>query len=421
MTRGHRRPDLLERLRALPAAGALLAALGDGDEIHLVGGAVRDLLRGEEPVDLDLVVEGEVGPLARRVAERVGGTVQTHERFGTATVAAGGSLFDLARARAERYPRPGALPDVWPAPLAEDLLRRDFSVHAVALSVGGTDPGQLRTVPHALEDLDARRLRVLHDESFRDDPTRLLRLARYGARLGFAVEARTAELAAAAVHEGALATVSGPRSGRELRLAAGEPDPIAGFTRLGELGVLSALHPQLGFDSDLAARALALLPEDGRRDAVVIAVACLEVSTAEVADLLTSLGFEREESRGARSLRSELEPLAARLSRVARPSEIDALLAGRSPAEAALVGALGASAPVARWLSELRHVRLEIDGDDLRRAGAPEGPALGAGLARARAGRLDGELAGREAELAAAVAEAGRVKSSQPRTPRMCR
>ncbi len=409
MTVAQPRPDLLDRLHALPAAGALLAALGDEEGVHLVGGAVRDLLLGEGPVDLDLVVEGDAAPLARRIAERLGGAVQVHERFATATVAAGGRHFDLARARSERYPTPGALPEVRPASLAEDLLRRDFSVHAVALAVGGTDLGRLRTVPHALEDLDARRLRVLHEESFPDDPTRLLRLARYAARLGFTVEARTAELAAAAVREGALATVSGPRIGRELRLAAGEPDPVAGFARLGELGVLSALHPQLELDRDLAARALALLPADGRRDAVVIAAACRQLPGAEVAGLLTRLSFEREEGRPARVLRSELEPLAARLARATRPSEIDALLAGRSPAEAALVGALGASDPVARWLSELRHVRLEIDGEDLRRAGASEGPALGAGLARARAGRLDGELAGREAELAAAVAEARRA------------
>lgn len=411
------RPDLLERLRALPAAGALVAALPAGDAevdpVHLVGGAVRDLLRGEEPVDLDLVVEGEVAKLARRIAERVGGTVRVHERFGTATVAVGGSLFDLARARGERYEQPGALPDVWPAPLAEDLRRRDFSVHALALSLGGTEPGRLEAVPQALEDMEARELRVLHEQSFRDDPTRLLRLARYAARLDFDIEERTAELAAAAVREGALATVSGPRSGRELRLAAHEPDPVAAFTRLGELGLLPALHPQLGFDPGLAARALALLPDDGRREAVVIAAACREVRSFEVAELLTRLGFEREESRAARVLRAELEPLAARLARAALPSEIDALLAGRSPAEAALVGALGASAAAARWLDELRHVRLEIDGDDLRRAGAPEGPALGAGLARARAGRLDGELAGREAELAAALAEARRAATAR--------
>ncbi len=360
-------------------------------------------------MDLDLVVEGDVGPLAGRLADRLGGTVQVHARFGTATVSAAGTLLDLARARSERYPQPGTLPEVRPAPLAEDLLRRDFSVHAVALSLVGSDAGRLRAVDHALEDLDARRLRVLHEQSFRDDPTRLLRLARYGPRLGFAVEAHTAELAAAAVREGALATVSGPRIGRELSLAASELDPVAGLTRLGELGVLAALDPQLEFDSGLAARGLALLPDDGRADAVVIAAACRQVPGDEVAGLLTSLGFEREESRPARVLRSELEPLAARLSRVTRPSEIDALLARRSPAEAALVGALGAPGPVGRWLGELRHVRLEIDGEDLRRAGAPEGPALGAGLARARAGRLDGELAGREAELAAAVAEARRA------------
>ena len=182
---------LIEDLRSLPAGAALLARLPEDfrPAVHLVGGSVRDLLRGGTPSDLDLVVEGPAAP----VAQRLGGQTRTHDRFGTLTVTVGAVTFDIATARRERYAHPGALPEVEPAPLREDLLRRDFSVNAIALALSGPDRGRLRAAPGGLEDLDRRPiLRVLHDASFVDDPTRLLRLARYRARLGFAIDRRDA-------------------------------------------------------------------------------------------------------------------------------------------------------------------------------------------------------------------------------------
>ena len=123
--------ELVERVVALPAARPLLARLPDDAGVHLVGGAVRDLLLGGAPVDLDLVVEGD----ARAVAASLGGELKAFDRFGTATVVLDGHSYDIARARRETYAYPGALPDVEPAPLAEDLLRRDFTVNALALAL----------------------------------------------------------------------------------------------------------------------------------------------------------------------------------------------------------------------------------------------------------------------------------------------
>ena len=208
-------------LRALPAAEAVAAAL---PHAWVVGGAVRDLLLGvgASVVDLDLVIEGDAVAAAQRLGEALGGSVTVHDRFGTATVAAGGHVYDLATARAESYARPGALPDVRPGTLEEDLLRRDFTVNAIAVSFDG----RVAAAPHAFEDLDARVLRVLHERSFLDDPTRLLRLVRYATRLGFAVEVATAALASAAVAGGALATVTPARIGGELRLLLREPSAV---------------------------------------------------------------------------------------------------------------------------------------------------------------------------------------------------
>ncbi|MBW3654164.1 MAG: hypothetical protein KY433_11410, partial [Actinobacteria bacterium] len=175
--------DLRERLRALPCGRRLLDAAAGMHGVHLVGGAVRDLLLGREPRELDVVVEGDVGALAARLggdAERL-----VHERFGTATVRSGGCRWDLAASRGERYAHPGALPDVFAAGIDEDLRRRDVTVNAIALDLS---TGELRAAAHAEQDVRDRRLRVLHDASFAEDPTRLWRIARYAARLGFELE-----------------------------------------------------------------------------------------------------------------------------------------------------------------------------------------------------------------------------------------
>ena len=204
----------------LPRSPAVAALEGE-DDVYVVGGAVRDLLLGRVPHELDFVVEGD----ALELAGRIGGRVISHERFGTATVSLDGATFDLASARRERYERPGALPDVeLGATLREDLERRDFTVNAIAMHLKDRE---LIWLPGAREDLEARRLRVLHDRSFIDDPTRLLRLARYAARLGFEPEERTDRLAAEAVAGGAVDTITGSRMGAELRLLLQEPQPAA--------------------------------------------------------------------------------------------------------------------------------------------------------------------------------------------------
>ena len=392
--------QLLAAVRSLPAAPAVLDHLADAVGVYLVGGAVRDLLLGGRPLDLDLVVEGDPAP----VAAAIGGDVRTHDRFGTSTVSLDGFEYDLARSRRETYAHPGALPDVSPAPLSEDLLRRDFTVNALAIALVGDLAGTLEAAPRGLEDLQRRSLRVLHDASFIDDPTRALRLARYASRLEFEIEPHTRALLQSALDAGAISTVSGARIGAELRLLAREPDPVSALRCAGELGIAHAIHPALGLDHEpLARRALALLPDDGRRDLLALALLARHVPPPELAYLLHTLAFEAADRQTIIAAATRSPTLARELERAARPSEIADAVADAGPELVALAGALGPERAAREWLRELRHVRLEISGNDLIEAGVREGPAIGVGLHAALSAKLDGRATGVEAELREAL------------------
>jgi tRNA nucleotidyltransferase (CCA-adding enzyme) len=402
---------VIEALAGQPAGTELLALAGERDDLALVGGAVRDLLSGRRPRELDVTVEDGAADLAALLAARLpDGRETVHSRFGTAAVSSAAGAIDIAQRRAESYPHPGALPEVRPGSVAEDLERRDFTVNAMAVPLGGPRRGQLDAVEHALDDLRARRLRVMHERSFLDDPTRLLRLARYAARLGYSVEDRTAALARAALRAGALDTVSGARVGAEIQLAAAEDDPLAAFAALAELGVLGALGLPPRYDRRLAARALELLPLEGLR-LIPLAVAFrtpAEGARATTARRLDDFGFHADTRERLLSAAFDADELAAALPRAARPSQLYGLLAAVPVETVAVAGAITRAARenARRWIEQLRGVRLEIDGADLLRAGVPQGPEIGARLRRALDAKLDGELDGRgaEAELRVALA-----------------
>ena len=355
---------------ALEGVGRLQEVLA-GERVWMVGGAVRDLLLGGSRADIDLVVEGD----AAAVASKLGAASQQHERFGTASVQMGEVRVDIARARREVYTRPGALPEVEPASLGEDLARRDFTVNAMGLPLSGK--GELLD-PHAgRADLQAGVLRVLHARSFEDDPTRALRAARYAARLGLEVEPGTAELLRATD----LAAVSADRVDAEMRrllLEGSAPEATSLLARWGLAGI----------DEGAAERVRAtraLLSESGWTDLVDPAAALAEAARPG-----------EEARRAVSSLRRE---------RPDKPSAAMALVSAQRPVDLLMARIAGAEW-LDEWAAKWRHMALEINGSDLLEAGVEQGPALGRALEAALNARLDGEIASREEELKVALAAA---------------
>jgi tRNA nucleotidyltransferase (CCA-adding enzyme) len=366
--------ELAARLRSLELQP--LVELSGETPVYLVGGAVRDLLLGRERVDLDIAVEGDAGDLARRL----GGEVLEHERFGTAVARVGSLRVDLARTRAESYPRPNALPEVRPASLSEDLARRDFTINAMALPLKGA--AELIDPHGGARDLEDGLLRVLHRRSFADDATRALRAARYGARFSFELEPETEELIP-------FADLDGPSRDRvdaEMMRLASEPQAVRGFDLLEQWGVL-VLDPG---SHELIEGVLALVE---RKPWSEIADRALAVHAA-------ALGRAPGEAGRLTDLRERARELAR--ARPARPSEAVALARGHGGVELALARAMGAA-----WLEDYverwRQVALDIGGDDLLAAGVPQGPGIGRGLEEALRRKLDGEATGREQELRVAL------------------
>jgi tRNA nucleotidyltransferase (CCA-adding enzyme) len=414
---------MLAQLHELPGGSQLLQAVAGREDAELIGGATRDLLLARAPLELDVVVAHGAQDLANTLAALLAGDASGaggdirhggHERFATAFVSWPAGRIDIATRRAETYPAPGALPQVRAGGPDEDLQRRDFTVNAIAVALAGPRAGAMRLPAHALEDLRERRLRILHERSFIDDPTRLLRLARYRARLGFAVEPHTAARGAQALREGALQTVSGARIGAELRLALAEPDPVRALASLSALGALHALERPLRFDEPLARDALVLLPAaDGRGDLLLLATLLLSVDgePPALAPLLDAWEFpatDRDRAvASAQRARGLVQALQTADSRGRQREAVE----GAPPEALALAGALAArsgserAARAARsWLDELRHVRLAVTGDDLLAAGVAAGPEIGRRLSRLLDLRLEGTVDdSREAQLQAAL------------------
>jgi tRNA nucleotidyltransferase (CCA-adding enzyme) len=358
---------LATRIEALPGfAHVSEAAERAGLEAWAVGGAVRDsLLALDGGPNLDVVVAGDPVALAREL----GGEVRAHERFNTAIAYLPDCSVDIAMARAETYPSPGALPEVRPAGIDEDLERRDFTVNALAVPLG--DPGAVIDHHGGRGDLQAGLLRVLHDGSFVDDPTRALRAARYAARLGFEVEPVTL----AQLVEADLTTVSTDRVDSELERLAAEPQPARALRLLHEWDLLALDDAEIE-----AFGAAAELAGEARWR-----------GSADLGRLLVDL------------VRGDLAARARLLVEEPASASAGVEQAGGRPGEELLLARALGGDWLDRYVDEWRGVRLAISGDDLLAAGIPQGPAIGRGLAAALRAKLDHGATLRDDELRIAL------------------
>ncbi|HJW88098.1 MAG TPA: hypothetical protein VJ565_01300, partial [Dehalococcoidia bacterium] len=357
--------------------GAGEVAWSKGLRLYLVGGAVRDLLLGRPSLDLDLVVEGDALALLPDLGWQ--GRLRRFPTFGTAKLVGEGWSLDLASARKESYPRPGALPRVGPGTLQDDLFRRDFAINALAVDLSPPSLGGLVDPYGGRQDLEKGLVRVLHERSFQDDATRILRAVKYAARFGFRLEARTRKLILR--DRGYLETISGERLRRELVLILEEDRPEKALALAGRLGILGEISPGLAGDCwlgrkfSLARRQVWASPE------VYLALLAYRMAAGDCKKFLSRLHFPRAQARAI----EDIQALKAQAKALAPPRlathQVCRLLARYS---GSAVQALALASPEARIRSraclfwdDWRYVKCSLRGEDLLGMGVEAGPRVG--------------------------------------------
>ena len=406
-----------------------------GVPIYLVGGVVRDLILKQRTGDLDVTVEGDGIAFAREVADRCRAGVALFERFGTARLALpGGIKLDIASTRRESYAQPAALPDVQPATLLEDLYRRDFTINAMAVQLNAEEWGRLHDPYGGQRDLKAKRIRVLHERSFIDDPTRVFRAVRFATRFTFQLEPATRRLMGQAAATDHVARLSGPRLCNEILLLCCEREPDRSFDRLARLKLFRFLHPGLEY-SPVARRAVCAVPQAHvwwQRQcgtcpvdrALMTFVALLgDAEPFIVRGVTGRLSMSREQVRIVGHAGKPLLSIAEQVSAGTQmqPSAVYGLLYGLSD-EALLVCLAmqhGRRLRVARtrirdFVRTYRKVAVALRGDELLRLGVRPGAQVGAMLAALLAAKLDGVVKGKAGERGFVRAHlTGAVNSSE--------
>lgn len=386
-----------------------------GFQVFIVGGFVRDLLLGNENLDIDLVVEGNGILYAQELARKLKARVILHRDFGTATLHIGEDFkLDIATSRREFYSRPAALPQVRPASLKEDLFRRDFTVNAMAISINPSDFGRLIDFFGGKKDLEARKVRVLHPKSFIDDPTRIFRAIRFEQRYAFTLEQTTESLLKQALKEDVFQYLSGKRMKEELIQILEEDRPEKNIRRMQELGVLRVIHPKIHLTSsqekildqlvDMMARYEVLTGKKTRRWLIRLSVLFEGLEKEEIENFCNRFTFTREEretlcttSRKSREIVKKIKIPQMKPSSIyylLRTYPVEALILAMARGEDELI-----KKRIMLYLTYLRKIELEIDGNDLRKMGYRPSPEFSRILEETKRAKLDGIIKTREEEI----------------------
>jgi len=393
----------VELVKFLQMAGGTAAGLGQ--RLYLVGGVVRDLLLKRPNLDLDLVVEGNALHLAEELARQEHGKVLARSRFGTAKVRWERWTVDIATARAESYPQPGALPSIQSfCDIHSDLIRRDFSINAMAVYLDPPRFGELIDLYEGQADLKKGLIRVLHDQSFQDDATRIWRAVRYEQRLDFKIEKRTLELIQRDLRF--LETLSGDRIRNELELCLEEEKPEKSLLRADALGILAKVQPQLKFgetSARLFIKARGSLEPFSAPEDFELALLVYGLTAEQLAQFIT---FLKVPKASARILQETLQ-LKHELPALAEMNLTNGTLykkLHRFHQTAILVNLLESSAYLAKthlelYLEKLQHTRTALSGEDLLELGITAGPLVRETLENLLEARLDGRVHSRQEEI----------------------
>lgn len=346
---------------------------------YLVGGYVRDNAIGIEPVDIDIVLEGDAIVAARKLNTVIKGDLWSYRDFGTATIIAENERIDLASARTERYPNSAKLPAVYPSTIIHDLNRRDFTINAIAMSIARHNFGEIFDPFNGLDDIRKGLIRVLHRNSFIDDPTRLLRAFRYKNRFNFRFEEKTRQLIGEGARLKLINRLSGQRILNEMNLIFDEDDPGRTIRELSshKLFPLSAKN----------IRMVERLDRDGR----YYFIAHIDHS---------KLPLSSQEKVIVNHLQN-LESIIKKLAKTRRPSSVFRALDGLDESVHRVLSILqpGLSDKVKNY-QRLKKIKPFINGKDLMRAGHRRGPSFTIILRRLFDQQLDGKIASRKQALA---------------------
>lgn len=351
-----------------------------GCRAYLAGGCVRDLFLTRPVIDVDVVIEGNAPNFAKEVVKRWGGKITAESQFSTVKLRIFTTTVDFASARKETYEHPGELPKVLMADLGEDLHRRDFSINAMAVALEGNGFGQLIDPLNGERDLIDKKIRILHHQSFKDDPTRILRAIRYEQRLGFELEPTTINLINSDLKY--LGCISPDRLRNEFQKIFGEEDPGSILSRATELGILNVIHPGWSWPQ-VSYQKVKFKEEDKIKFKSLLILALLTSSLPPNGGEVLIRKFNMPSSwqivvRNA-SMLEEQGPELAKTN--LRPSEIYAILKDYELPVLEAFEAISEDSTIQDYIrfyiDKLRHRKPRLTGKDLVNLGVNPGPEVG--------------------------------------------
>jgi tRNA nucleotidyltransferase (CCA-adding enzyme) len=411
---------LMDELLPKQVIGVLKIAGKIAEELKMnsyaVGGFVRDLLLHNANFDIDLVVEGDGIKFARKFASHYGGTVTYHKKFGTAVINLPGKIkVDVASARLEYYERPAALPQVEMSSIKLDLYRRDFTINTLAVKLNPRSFGEMIDFFGAKKDIKDKTIRVLHNLSFVEDPTRVLRALRFEQRFGFQLSKLTANLIQNAVKMNFFDNLSGRRLSNELILVLQEENVPPLIKRMDDFDLLKLIHPKLVFTEhmkELLERIhnvlswFKLLFLDKQYDQWIVYFAGIMdgLKKEEIKTVAEKLSLNREEALKIYTVKEKMPGILFNLSSPAIKNSTAYHLLTSLPIEAQLYLMAKTTSEhvrkaVSHYFTHSTQVKVELSGDDLISLGLTPGKIFKKIFHEVLNAKLDGVLKNREDEL----------------------